>query len=47
VALSTVASIATRAIPQSLNHFRQLNSATIQGVAAPAVSLAGAPAAGD
>ncbi len=45
--LSTVASIATRAIPQSLNHFQQLNSATIEGIDFPAVSLAGAPAAGD
>ena len=40
VPLSTVASIATKAIPQSLNHFQQLNSATIQGVAFPGVSQA-------
>lgn len=38
VPLSTVATVATRTIPQSLNHFQQLNSATIQGVAAPGVS---------
>ena len=40
VPLSTVALIATRAIPQSLNHFQQLNRATIEGVAFPAVSRA-------
>lgn len=38
VPLSSVAVLATRTIPQSLNHFQQLNSATIQGVAAPGVS---------
>ena len=38
VPLSTVAKIVTKAIPQSLNHFQQLNSATIQGVALPGVS---------
>ena len=36
--LSTVAKIVTKTIPQSLNHFQQLNSATIQGVALPGVS---------
>ncbi len=40
VPLSTVARIVTRTIPQSLNHFQQLNSATIQGVAFPGVSQA-------
>src|SRR4029450_10390459 len=40
VHLSTVAKIVTKAIPQSLNHFQQLNSATIQGVAFPGVSQA-------
>jgi multidrug efflux pump len=40
VPLSTVATIVTKAIPQSLNHFQQLNSATIQGVAFPGVSQA-------
>ncbi|MBV9757775.1 MAG: efflux RND transporter permease subunit [Alphaproteobacteria bacterium] len=39
VPLSTVASIRTRVTPESLNHFQQVNSATIQGVAAPGVSL--------
>lgn len=38
VPLSTVATITTRTIPKSVNHFQQLNSATIQGVAAPGVS---------
>lgn len=38
VPLSAVATATTRTIPQSLNHFQQLNSATIQGVAAPGVS---------
>ncbi len=32
IPLSTVASIRTRTVPESLNHFQQLNSATIQGV---------------
>ncbi len=32
VPLSTVARIETRTIPESLNHFQQINSATIQGV---------------
>jgi multidrug efflux pump len=38
VPLSTVATIQTRTIPESLNHFQQLNSATIQGVTFPGVS---------
>ena len=38
VPLSTVAKITTKTIPESLNHFQQLNEATIQGVAAPGVS---------
>jgi multidrug efflux pump len=38
VPLSTVASITTRTVPESLNHFQQLNSATIQGVAMPGVA---------
>ena len=36
--LSTIARIETKAIPESINHFQQLNSATIQGVAAPGVA---------
>jgi len=38
VPLSTIATIITKTIPESLNHFQQLNSATIQGVAFPGVS---------
>jgi multidrug efflux pump len=36
--LSTVATITTKTVPESLNHFQQLNSATIQGVAMPFVA---------
>ena len=42
VPLSTVAKIVTSTIPESLNHFQQLNSATIQGVAFPGVAQADA-----
>src|SRR5215469_16143457 len=45
VPLSTVAHIQTEAIPEAINHFQQLNSATIQGVAAPGVSMGTALAA--
>jgi multidrug efflux pump len=38
VPLSTIAKIVTKTIPESLNHFQQLNSATIQGVAFPGVA---------
>ena len=38
IPLSTVAHISTKTIPESLNHFQQLNGATIQGVAMPGVS---------
>lgn len=38
IALSTVASVKTATVPQSLNHFQQLNSATISGVPFPGVS---------
>src|SRR5579863_4621216 len=38
VPLSTVATVSTKTVPESLNHFQQLNSATIQGVAMPGVS---------
>jgi multidrug efflux pump len=38
VPLSTVATLATKTVPESLNHFQQLNSATIQGVAMPFVA---------
>jgi len=39
VPLSTVARLTTRVVPQSLNHFQQLNAATIAGVAAPGVAM--------
>jgi multidrug efflux pump len=38
VPLSTIAHITTRTVPESLNHFQQLNAATLQGVAAPGVA---------
>jgi multidrug efflux pump len=38
VPLSTIAKITTKTVPETLNHFQQLNSATIQGVAAPGVA---------
>ena len=40
VPLSTIARITTHTVPESLDHFQQLNSATIQGVAAPGVAQA-------
>jgi multidrug efflux pump len=42
IPLSTIAKITTKTVPESLNHFQQLNSATIQGVAAPGVAQADA-----
>lgn len=39
VPLSTIATITTKAVPQSLNHFQQMNAATISGVAFPGVGL--------
>ena len=36
----TVASIQQRVVPQSINHFQQLNSATISGVSTPFISQA-------
>jgi multidrug efflux pump len=39
VPLSTVASITNKTIPESLNHFQQLNEATISGVPVPGVAL--------
>jgi multidrug efflux pump len=38
VPLSTVVHITTKTTPESLNHFQQLNAATIQGVAMPGVT---------
>ncbi|MGH6983448.1 MAG: efflux RND transporter permease subunit [Stellaceae bacterium] len=45
VPLSTIAHIETEAIPESINHFQQLNSATIQGVTLPGVAMGDALAA--
>lgn len=39
VPLSTVASLERQIVPESLNHFQQLNSATISAVALPGVSM--------
>jgi len=39
VPLSTVVSLKTEVVPQSLNHFQQLNSSTISGVIMPSVTL--------
>jgi multidrug efflux pump len=39
VPLSTIAKVVTETVPQSLNHFQQLNAATIQGVMMPGVTL--------
>jgi multidrug efflux pump len=39
VPLSTVVHITNQTVPESINHFQQLNSATIQGVPAPGVAL--------
>lgn len=42
VSLSTVAHVTTKTVPETLNHFQQLNSAIIQGVAAPGIAQADA-----
>jgi multidrug efflux pump len=39
VPLSTIAHVVTQTEPESINHFQQLNSATIQGVVAPGVTM--------
>ncbi|TPN20820.1 multidrug efflux protein [Mesorhizobium sp. B2-3-3] len=39
VPLSTVARIETTTVPESLNHFQQVNAATISGVTMPGVAL--------
>jgi len=39
VPLSTIASLSTETVPESINHFQQQNSATISGVQMPGVSL--------
>lgn len=38
VPLSTVVSLSTKVLPETINHFQQANSATIQGVALPFVA---------
>ncbi|MBR0834253.1 efflux RND transporter permease subunit [Bradyrhizobium manausense] len=42
VPLSTVAHLESKTIPQSRNHFQQINGATISGVAMPGVSMGSA-----
>jgi multidrug efflux pump len=42
VPLSTIATIRQETVPETLNHFQQLNSATISGVTSPGVSQAAA-----
>jgi multidrug efflux pump len=42
VPLSTIARIRTETVPETLNHFQQLNAATLSGVASPGVSQADA-----
>jgi multidrug efflux pump len=42
VPLSTIASIRSETVPETLNHFQQLNAATLSGVASPGVSQADA-----
>ncbi|MHB1948005.1 MAG: efflux RND transporter permease subunit [Gammaproteobacteria bacterium] len=39
VPLSTIAKIKTAIVPESLNHFQQLNSATVQAVAFPGLTM--------
>jgi len=40
VPLSTIATIRSETVPETLNHFQQLNSSTLSGVASPGVSQA-------
>ncbi len=39
VPLSTVATVSSQTVPESLNHFGQLNAATIQGVPVPGIAV--------
>ncbi len=39
VPISTIVRLKTTVVPESINHFQQLNSATISGVTAPGVTL--------
>jgi multidrug efflux pump len=38
IPLATVASLTTKTVPESLNHFQQINSVTVSGVAFPGVA---------
>ncbi len=42
IPLSTVATIVNETVPESLNHFQQLNAATLSGVPSPGISQADA-----
>src|SRR5208283_2124599 len=42
IPLSTIATIRNETVPETLNHFRQANSATLSGVPSPGVSQADA-----
>lgn len=44
VPLSSIATIRNSVVPESINHFQQQNSATLEGVAAPGVSMGEATA---
>ncbi len=39
VPLSTIATVTTKAVPQTLNHFQQMNASTISGMMFPGVGL--------
>lgn len=39
IAVSTFATLKTEAVPVSINHFQQLNSSTISGIATPGITL--------
>jgi multidrug efflux pump len=39
IALSTLAHITTKTVPESINHFQQVNSATVSGVMFPGVAM--------
>ncbi len=39
VALSTIARIETKTVPQSINHFQQVNAATVSGVMFPGIAM--------
>ncbi|NCC03921.1 MAG: hypothetical protein EOM37_07740 [Proteobacteria bacterium] len=39
IPLSTIATITTKAVPQTLNHFQQMNASTLSGVMFPGIGL--------